>query len=178
MSPFLTHRPKTQAVIADGLAEAAKLKGVKEQAYRLHEVIEQVRAELKADIKKADGREQPDAEAKKAEPAKDPPKSPTEPPKPVVGTLAGTVVLDGKPLACSVTLVSLDLPLPRVFTAAVDDTGRYAFADPLPAGNYAVMVTDGGAVKIPAKYQSVMTSGVSVVVKGGENAADLGTQSN
>jgi hypothetical protein len=188
VAPFLAHRPKVQAVIADGLAEVARIKGAKEQAYRLHEVIEQVRADLKAEIKRADGEKkadpgsppQPDKKPDGGQRAESPqsPAEPPPPPKPVVGTLAGRVVLDGRPLeGCSVTLVSLDLPHPRVFTAAATDTGAYRFADPLPAGNYAAMVTDGGAVKLPARYQSVMTSGLAVAVKGGQNTADLELQS-
>lgn len=49
VGPFLKHRPKAARAIADGLAEVAKLPTAKEQAFRLHEVIEQVRADLKAD---------------------------------------------------------------------------------------------------------------------------------
>lgn len=153
VSPFLAHRPKVQKVIADGLAEAAKMNGVKPQAFRLHELIEQVRADLKPDDKK--------------------------PAQPAVGNLAGLVMVNGKPLAgCSVTIVSLDLPQPRVFTAVADSGGRYAFTDPIPTGKYVVMVTDGGAVKLPAKYLSTMTSDLSATVIGNDSTANLELQSN
>jgi Carboxypeptidase regulatory-like domain len=153
VSPFLAHRPAVQKVIADGLAEIAKADGVKVRAFRLHELIERVRADLKPDDKK--------------------------PELPAVGKLAGLVTVNGKPLAgCSVTIVSLDLPQPRVFTAVTNADGRYTFPDPIPTGKYVVMVTDGGAVKLPAKYQSTMTSDLSAVVSGNDSTANLELQSN
>jgi hypothetical protein len=46
---FLDHRPSIRRVIDDGLHEVARAGGnVKLSAFRLHEVIEQVRADLKA----------------------------------------------------------------------------------------------------------------------------------
>jgi hypothetical protein len=157
VSPFLAHHPKIRTTIEDGWIEIAKLKGAKEQAFRLHEIIEQVRADLKTAIKKAE-----------------------EENKPVTyGKLTGTATYNGAPLSgCSITVVSLDLPYPRVFTATTDATGKFAYPEPLPTGNYAVMVTDTGAVKLPAAYQSTMTSGLTLrVVEGSGNQADLKLQS-
>ena len=48
IAPFLGHHPKIQKIIDEGLAAALKLDGAKAQAFKLHEVIEQVRGELKA----------------------------------------------------------------------------------------------------------------------------------
>jgi hypothetical protein len=151
VSPFLVHRPKVQTAIADGLAEAAKLDGAKAQAFRLHEVIDQVRNDLKSPPKA-------DPEAK-PEPAK--------PEPPPLGSLAGVLTLDGKPVGgAAVTLVSLTLAAPRVFTAATDPEGKFAFTNELPPSTYVAMVT--GGVGVPAKYQSTRTSGLEVVVKAGQ----------
>lgn len=164
VGPFLAHRPKVQAVIADGLVEALKLDGAKAQAYRLHEVMELARGELKAAIKA-------DEEAKPA-----PAPEPKKPDPPAVGSLTGVLTLDGKPVAkADVTLVSLTLPAPRVFTAATADDGKFAFPAELPPANYSVMVT--AAAGVPAKYQSTRTSGLEVVVKAGEQTADVKLQS-
>lgn len=51
---FLPHHPTVQRLIDVGLAEVDQTDGSKLQAFRLHEVIEQVRAELKAAIRQTD----------------------------------------------------------------------------------------------------------------------------
>ena len=192
VGPFLAHRPKVQAVIADGLLDAAKIDGAKAQAYRLHELIDQVRNDLKAAMKaeaeaeaeaKRNARPDPKPERKpdptpgttKADPKPGP--KPDAPPPPAFGSLAGTLTLDGRPLAkADVTLVSLTLPKPRVFTAATDWKGTFTVPAELPPADYAVMVT-GEAKPLPAKYQSTATSGVRVVVKAGAQTADVNLQS-
>ncbi len=175
IGPFLAHRPKLQAAIADGLAEVGKGDGAKAQAFRLHEVIDQVRNDLKAAMT-ADAEPKPGE--KKSDPKPGDPKSDPKPPEPpAVGSLGGVITLDGQPLGkADVTLVSLTLSKPRVFTAATDAAGQFAFPAELPPGTYAVMVT-GGVKPPPAKYQSTMTSGVELVVKGGPNTADVKLQS-
>lgn len=166
VGPFLAHRPKVQKQIEDGLAEALKLDGAKAQAFRLHEVIDAVRTDLKAAIKA-------DAEAKP--PVKTPDPKPPEPTAPTVGSLTGVLTLDGQPLKADVTLVSLTLPRPRVFTAPATADGKFAFPADLPPATYAVLVT--AAPGVPAKYQSTMTSGLEVAVKAGTQTADLRLQS-
>ena len=47
-SAFLPHRPAIQQRVRDGLAEVEKTEGGRVRAYRLHEVMEEVRADLKA----------------------------------------------------------------------------------------------------------------------------------
>ena len=49
--PFLAHRKDAQKSIDDGLAEVAKTDGAKVRAFRLHEVIEDVRGKLKGEKK-------------------------------------------------------------------------------------------------------------------------------
>jgi hypothetical protein len=177
--PFLAHRPTVQKAIADGLADALKLDGAKAQAFRLHEVIDAVRSDLKAVMKAdAEGKQpSPTLDPKKTEPPpeKKPDPTPPQPPAPTVGALTGVLTLDGKPLKADVTLVSLTLPQPRVFTAVADAEGKFAFPAELPPANYAGMVS--AAPGVPAKYQSVMTSGLQVGVKAGPQTVDLKLQS-
>ena len=45
---FLPHRPAVQQRIGDGLAEVDRTDGGRVRAYRLHELMEEVRADLKA----------------------------------------------------------------------------------------------------------------------------------
>jgi hypothetical protein len=47
VKPFLKHRPAIQKAIETGLTEVEKSDTVKLQAYRLHELIERIRADLK-----------------------------------------------------------------------------------------------------------------------------------
>jgi hypothetical protein len=172
VGPFLAHRPKVQAVIADGLAEALKLDTPKAQAYRLHEVMELARGELKAAIKAdEEAKPAPMPEPKKPDPKPEPPK----PEPPAFGLLTGVLTLDGKPLAkAEITLVSLALSPPRVFSATADADGKFAFPAELPPASFTVMVTGAG---VPEKFQSTRTSGLEVVVKAGRNTADLKLQS-
>lgn len=188
VGPFLAHRPKVQATIADGLVEAAKLDGAKAQAYRLHELIDQVRNDLKAAMKaeaeaklnaipdpKPERKPDPTPGSTKTDPKPGP--KPDAPPPPAFGSLSGTVTVDGAAVPdAAVTLVSLTLPKPRVFTAAADKNGKFTFPAELPPASYAVVVTGGGK-PIPAKYQSTATSGVRVVVTAGAQTADVNLQS-
>jgi hypothetical protein len=177
--PFLTHRPKVQKAIEDGLADALKLDGPKAQAFRLHEVIDAVRTDLKAAIKAdAEGKPSPPPDPKKPTdppPEKTPDPTPPQPPAPTLGSVSGVLTLDGKPLKGDVTLVSLTLPQPRVFTAAAAADGKFAFPAELPPATYAGMVT--AAPGVPARYLSTMTSGLEVAVKAGPQTADVKLQS-
>ena len=163
--PFLAHRPAVTKTLDDGLADVAKSPdGVKVQAFRLHELIETIRADLKAEPKKAT-----------SESKAPPPKTPTPATPPAkTGTVKGMVTLDGQPLAAAeVTVVTLDLPRPRVFTAKVAD-GAYAFADALPTGKYVLIVTGKG---VPEKFGTTLTSGLRVEVAGGPSELNLDLKS-
>ena len=184
--PLLAHRPAAQKIIDDGFAEVAKSAGmVKLQAFRLHEVIEHVRGELKAGLKADAARPaapKPTETPKPTAPAADdteplrrvptPPMTPkSQVPSAAVG---GTVTLDGKPAGgAEVTFVSVGRPEPRVFTATATAAGLYAL-DGVPAGDYTVMVTPGkGGATVPVKFQSVATSGLTVTVAAGANTRDF-----
>jgi hypothetical protein len=150
--PFLAHRPAIQAVIDAGLAEVAKTDGAKIQAFRLHEVIEDVRGRLKVELKITDPARPNPMPKEKASP-------------PGATTLAGTITLDGKPAAgVEVTIVTLDQPLPRVFTARADEKGAFTFPAGPRAGRYVAAVSSPGTVAIPEKYRTTGTSGLTIDV--------------
>lgn len=158
VTPFVSHHPAILKAITDGLADAEKGDGEKAKAFRLHELIEQVRADLRAEVKKLE-------EAKKPDPV--PPKDPPSVPKPA---LSGIVTLKGQRLVgVEVTVVSLNLPVSRVFTAKTGGDGKYDFGV-LPPAEYAVIVTGGG---VPAKYQTTDTSGLRAKVKGDYTEIDF-----
>jgi len=157
--PLLAHRPDAQKLIDDGLAAAEKETGVAQKAFKLHEAIEAVRADLKGEA------------VKKPEDAKPKEKTPEKPPEvknpaPAAGAggpgFRGRVTFQGKPLAAGdVIFVSLDQPKPRVFVAAIQGDGQYAPMEVVPPGQYVVTVTGQG---VPEKYQLTTTSGLTAQV--------------
>ena len=107
---------------------------------------------------------------KPKDPVPVPPK-PVAPPAVTGGMITGKVQIDGKPgVGSEVTFVSLDQAVPRVFTAAVMGDGLYAVTTAIPPGKYAVMAS---GTRVPEKYQSVATSGVTVQIVNGPNNLDL-----
>jgi outer membrane biosynthesis protein TonB len=190
--PLLAHRPAAQKLIDDGLAAAEKEANPAQKAFKLHEAIEAVRADLKAPAKppekpKPPAEPEPKGKAEKVEPKpapaevappprpKEAGKKPADPPTQPVGAkaagTAGRVTLKGQPLtAAEVTVVSVDRQKPVVFTAVIRADGSYAFAEPLPPGRYVVIVT---AKAVPEKYQTTTTSGLVIEVKAGGNTIDL-----
>jgi hypothetical protein len=183
VKPFLAHRPAVQQTIAAGLEEVSKsADDVKTRAFRLHEVIEKARDELKAESKKAE----PDPKAKEPAPKpKEPEPKPNDPvakpkdPQPAVapkaGDTTGKVTMNGQPLAgAEVMFVSLKLAAPRVFVATTGADGTYKLTGPVPAGEYAVKVT---GASVPAKFQEFAQSGVRVEAKDGASTFDLDLKS-
>jgi hypothetical protein len=109
---------------------------------------------------------------KKPDDTKKPKDTTTPAPKGKGGAVTGTVTLKGQPLADGeVTFVSLDQKSPKVVTAAVTD-GRYQVAD-LPAGKYSVTVAGGKTAKVPAKFSTTDTSGLTAEVKPGANSLNF-----
>lgn len=198
--PLLAHRPAAQKLIEEGIAAADKEPTPARKAFKLHETIEAVRKYLKdanePTIKSID----PDPKAKPKDPVevkkpKDPvelapnpkTKNPVEPkktdpievkkpkdPDPAPGKSAGPsgkVLLKGKALtAGEVTLVSLDLAKPKVFTSIIQADGSYKFAEALTPGRYIVIVT---AKDVPVKYQTTTASGLVIEVQSGATAQDF-----
>ena len=93
-------------------------------------------------------------------------------PVPAAGaaTVSGKVTIAGKPLAeGEVTLISLNQPTPKVYTAAVKD-GAYKLAEAVPAGKYACAVSGKG---VPEKYALANTSGLTLEFAAGANSRDI-----
>lgn len=161
--PFLAHRPAAQKLIDEGLTAAEAEGSMSQKAFRLHEAIEAVRSHLKAG----------GAPAKLKEPTAVAPKPKEKPPTPAPAPgkgLTGRVTLQGKPLTgAEVTLVTLGLPQPKVFTVPIQADGGYSFAD-IPPGKYVAIVTGKG---VPGKYQTTQTSGLTIEVKAGANTNDI-----
>jgi hypothetical protein len=170
VKPLLVHRPEAQKLIADGMAAVEKEPDVARRAFMLHETIEKVRAHLKtaaADEPKKPAEKKPD-DKQPPDPAVTAPKpkgkDTGDVAKPAGGPgLSGRVTFKGQPLpAGDVIFVSLDLPEPRVFVAAIQPDGTYAAKEAVPEGRYAVIVTGKG---VPEKYQTTTTSGLRAEVK-------------
>jgi hypothetical protein len=86
--------------------------------------------------------------------------------------VSGVISYQGKALAAGeVTFISLDQKAPKVLTATVKD-GKYA-AKGLPPGKYKVVVDGGKDAKLPAKYSTADTSGLTVEAKAGANTFDF-----
>ena len=98
------------------------------------------------------------------------PKAPKAKADPPAASVGGKITFAGKPMAeGEVTVVSLNLPLPRVFTATIKD-GTFKFTDAIPPGTYAAMVTGKG---VPEKYQLISTAGLRLEFAAGANTTDL-----
>jgi hypothetical protein len=203
VKPLLAHRPAAQKLIAEGLAAAEKELTQSQKAFKLHETIEAIRTMLRTPVEATVKKEETKrpTEKKPTEPGemrKMPETKPTptyeQAPLPRVkktddtikpkgvGALepvsekfqSGKVVLRGQPVAAGeVTVVTLNLPLPRVFTASVQADGAYRFQELLPTGNYVAIVN---AQNIPVKYRTTTTSGLTFEVKPGGAPIDLNLQ--
>lgn len=200
--PLLVHRPKTRAAIDAALSSADREADPARRAFLLHEAIESVRAELKEPLAPGKTIEVPEktVEPKKKidEPKKvtpppvkiDEPKKQIDEPKKTVpltpktddlkpktdpdskpaGRVSGKVTYKGKPVAgVELMFSSLGTRAAKVVTVTANDDGAY-FVKALPPGKYAVAVTGG---KLPKKFGTVDTSGLTVEVKEGYNDADL-----
>ncbi|MCZ2342404.1 MAG: hypothetical protein LC104_11495 [Bacteroidales bacterium] len=195
IAPLLSHHPAIKQTINEGLSSVGKLEGTRAQAFRLHELIEQVRSQLKDEVKKAAQPEpkkidpkpepkkpepapMPKPEPKKPEPAPMPKPEPKKPePKAAAGAVSGKLTIDGKPAAAAeVTFVTLGTPQPQVYSAKVSD-GAFTFPQPLPVGKYAVMVTGSAQSKIADKFQTVQSSGLTADVTAKPNTLNLDLQS-
>ncbi len=100
------------------------------------------------------------------------------------GSVQGTVTLKGKPLEDGQVLLFAEPGRP-VSAAAISANGVFQFAEPIPAGKYAVAILPAGeelpagaeppSVKtalpqIPPKYRSEVTSGLNAAIQPGDNA--------
>jgi hypothetical protein len=196
VKPLLGHRAEMQKWIDDGLAAANKETDPAQKAFKLHELIEKVRADLKSAPKAKEPEPMPmPMKPKTPEPMPMKPKEPepmkpkvpapmpvkgkevAPPPKPreekaKLGSLTGKVTVQGKALAAgTITFVPVNDKEAKIATGVVKD-GAFAVKD-LPPGKYAVAVIGKPVGSVPAKFGSEETSGLTFTVKDGANEFDL-----
>jgi hypothetical protein len=104
---------------------------------------------------------------------------------PAVGTVEGTVSLDGKPYD-DAAVMFLDAKTGQAAGTDIQDGGQFTFNEPIPTGTYDVYLAprtvpmeEGSpeAVKIdesvPEKYWNETTTDIEVVVSEGENSVTI-----
>ena len=179
IEPFLKHHPKIQQMIQRGRKEVEEMAtdGVKVQAFELHQLIEKVRVELQENVKRM---KQPapsdltpgNADApkmKEKQPKNDVkiPKKPKSLPNPVAEAGIGTVMLGDKPAAMlKVTMVSLNLDTPKVYTTTTDQDGKFTMPEGITPAEYRVVFT---GTNVPKQYTMTDTSPLTVTIKDGTN---------
>lgn len=142
--PFLAHRPQQQDTIREGLEQIDRSQAeAKLKAFRLHEVIDQIRSELKAALKQRSDRERP-AEA----------------------AVSGIIAVMGQPTAdVAVSFVPARTTKPLA-TARSEHDGRYQIATTLPIGAYFVTLVGPG---VPEYYAKPDTTPLKADLKAGIN---------
>lgn len=142
--PFLAHRVKQQSAIEEGLDQVEKSNAdPRLKAFRLHEVIEQIRNDLKDDRKK---------QIKKA--------------NPVEAAVGGEVSIEQRPADHIMVAFFPDKATIHLATVRTDSEGRFQCATTLPVGKYVVTFVGEG---IPESYTTWSTSPVTIELKSGVN---------
>ncbi len=140
VKPFLAHRPKIQSLIAEGIDQVDKtIMDPKVKAFRLHEVIEQVRADLKAELKQN---------------------------LPTLATIAGKVTLGGQPLGGVALAYTATGAKSSVASATTAADGTFTVLAGVPAGAYTVTLLGNS---VPVKFAKIETSPIKVEFKTGAN---------
>lgn len=143
--PLLDHRPKQQAEIQEGLDQVLKSNAdAKLKAFRLHEVIEQIRGELKEAAKQA-------AIAV----------------KPLEAAAAGKITIGGKPAGVVAIAFIPANTTKALATAKSDDQGSFNVATALTVGSFLVTLNGDG---IPSKYTKHETTPLRAELKAGVNS--------
>ena len=135
----------------------------------LLQIVESTRKDIVEKIKKPADTDKKDSDKKGTDKKKDTGK---------VGTVSGTVTLEGKPAggAGFLTLVSADK---HTFSTFIHKDGAYFFRTPIPAGEYVILIEKGPKeagqqpAPIPERYRSAATSPLRFAVSEGEQRRDL-----
>lgn len=143
--PFLAHRTKQREAIREGLEQVDKSNAdPKLKAFRLHEVIEQIRGELKDELKKQVDRENP-AEA----------------------AVSGRVTVAGRPNH-SVTVAFVPAAAKKVLASTkCNADGSFNVPTTLPIGAYFVTLVGEG---VPDHFTKPETTPLKADLKAGVNA--------
>ena len=170
---MLGHRPELQKVISSGMTAADKEPTVDRRTFALHELIEQVRGELRISHGKAgETLTVPPREVKPVEKVD---------PKPSAGIsevksgVIGRVFWQGGPVAnLDVAFVTFGKVPPRVYQTTTGAQGTYVLPD-VQAGKYIVLVTAGAGFmkKLPERYALASTSPLVVDIKANGEKFDL-----
>jgi hypothetical protein len=165
---MLGHRPNLQRTISEGMKEADALASIGKKAFRLHELIETVRTELRGPAK-----------PKGPEVIAIPPREVAGPPPAKIAEIqdgiVGRVFWKGQPVGdVDVVFVSLGKLEHRVYETATGEQGGYAIPK-VPAGQYIVVLrpTPKSTAKLPERYATTTTSPLKFDVKGGGEKIDL-----
>lgn len=174
---MLGHRPELQKAIADGMAAADRQPSAARRAFMLHELIEQVRGELRTGKKGGEALTVPPREVKPGTKTETKPGvKPAAAVGEVDGGVVGRVIWQGKPLTgVEVAFVSYGQPVPRVFKTTTGAQGVYTIKE-LPPGKYIVLITPGPKAdvsKLPDRYATSTTSPLRMDVKGGGEKLDF-----
>ena len=160
---LLGHRPETQKLITAGLAKADREETVARKAFMLHELIEQVRVELRVSAEK--GPEKLTVPPREVKPVLKPTAGVGE----VTTGVLGRVLWQGMPVAgVDVLFVSLGRLSPRVYETTTGAQGVYVIAE-LEPGKYVVIIAPGpmaSVKKLPERYATTTTSPIVFDVKG------------
>lgn len=149
--PLLAHRPELSKKIETSLAEAAREPDLSKRAFQLHQLIEEIHAELKPD---------PMPEPMPM-PMPEPKPEPMVPSSPV----NGTVTKSGEPIGGATLLfVSTDQDF-RIHRALSEADGRFELIG-IPVGKYIVVVsaTTEGKETIAEKYTLTSSSPLRVEI--------------
>jgi hypothetical protein len=168
--PLLAHRPAIQKSIDADLAKLDKMESAREKAFRLHEMIESVRRQLKDSAPPAPVPPSPKSAPGVNAPA---PVSLMGVPAPPLstGTITGTVSIDGVPAdRTELMFVTLDRDEPRIFNATTSAFGHYTLSPVPPAGAYIVTATGPG---VPAKFGTTTESGLRIRIAGVSDKIDF-----
>lgn len=173
---LLGHRPELQKLIADGLAAAELQPAVARRAFMLHELIEQVRGELRVAKKGSEPLTIPPREIKSGKSETKPGLKPTAGVGEVAGGVVGRVLWQNAAVSgVEVTFVTYGQLNPRVYETTTGAQGVYTIAN-LPAGKYIVLITPGPNAevkKLPERYATSTTSPLKIDVKGGGEKLDF-----
>jgi hypothetical protein len=143
--PFLAYRPKQQSAVQEGLDQIDQSQAdPKLKAFRLHEVIDQIRAELKSE-RKGTFSHLPPAEA----------------------AVSGVVNVGGTPMA-GVAIAFIPAKTTKsLATVKSSNDGRFQLTTTMPIGAYLVTLVGKG---IPEHYTQPDTTPIKADLKAGINS--------
>ncbi|MSR53687.1 MAG: carboxypeptidase regulatory-like domain-containing protein [Gemmataceae bacterium] len=159
---LLGHRPEVQKLISTGLAKADREETVARKAFVLHELIEQVRVELRITVEK--GPEKLAVPPREVKPELKPMASVGE----ITTGVLGRVLWQGMPVGgAEVLYVSHGRLPPKVYETTTGTQGVYVIAD-LEPGKYIVIIFPGPmstVKKLPERYATTTNSPLVFDVK-------------